>query len=63
LEDTVKHRDGRQLLPLTEGIGAARFVDDVSYGELEEALAMLDGLGAEAEARAPIVVGGGERHG
>jgi 2-epi-5-epi-valiolone synthase len=53
LEDTVKHRDGRQLLPLTEGIGAARFVDDVSYGELEEALAMLDGLGAEAEARAP----------
>ena len=41
LADTVRHRDGRQLIPLTVGIGQARFVDDVTRAELAEALAEL----------------------
>lgn len=41
LADTVRHRDGRQLLPLPDGIGRARFVDDVSGTELDAALTML----------------------
>ncbi|GAA4958701.1 sedoheptulose 7-phosphate cyclase [Actinoplanes utahensis] len=41
LADTVRHRDGRQLIPLTEGIGRARFVDDVTVAELTAALAEL----------------------
>jgi len=41
LADTVKHRDGQQLLPLTAGIGAARFVNDIAADELDQALAVL----------------------
>ena len=41
LADTVAHRDGQQLLPLTDGIGAARFVNDVTVSELADALATL----------------------
>jgi 3-dehydroquinate synthetase len=41
LEDTVRHRDGRQLLPLTKGIGDACFVDDVTNGEIRAASAVL----------------------
>ncbi|MDI5943884.1 hypothetical protein QLR68_38310, partial [Micromonospora sp. DH15] len=42
LADTVRHRDGRQLIPLTAGIGQARFVDDVTPAELAAALARLE---------------------
>ncbi|WP_123972646.1 sedoheptulose 7-phosphate cyclase [Streptomyces sp. Ag109_O5-1] len=52
LADTVKHRDGKQLLPLPDGIGHARFVDDVSRTELDEALAMLLDLSGGADALA-----------
>ncbi|MGP2436191.1 sedoheptulose 7-phosphate cyclase [Streptomyces sp. JW3] len=45
LADTVKHRDGRQLLPLPVGIGRACFVNDVSRAELDAALAALLDLG------------------
>jgi 3-dehydroquinate synthase len=45
LADTVKHRDGEQLLPLPLGIGRARFVNDVSRAELDTALAVLLDLG------------------
>jgi 3-dehydroquinate synthase len=38
LADTVLHRDGRQLLPLTPGIGKACFVDDLRDSEIEQAL-------------------------
>ncbi|MEU5271636.1 sedoheptulose 7-phosphate cyclase [Streptomyces hygroscopicus] len=38
LADTVKHRDGRQHLPLPQGIGDAVFVDDVTQHEVEAAL-------------------------
>ncbi|MFH9008978.1 sedoheptulose 7-phosphate cyclase [Streptomyces afghaniensis] len=41
LADTVKHRDGKQLLPLPDGIGRARFVNDVNRTELDAALTML----------------------
>ncbi|GAB2331244.1 sedoheptulose 7-phosphate cyclase [Streptomyces griseoincarnatus] len=41
LDDTVRHRDGRQLLPLPDGIGRVRFVDDVTPGELDAALRTL----------------------
>jgi len=41
LADTTRHRDGHQSLPLPEGIGATRFVDDVSLAELGEALTIL----------------------
>lgn len=37
LSDTMRHRDGRQRLPLPDGIGACCFVDDVSAGELSAA--------------------------
>ncbi|MFI2665270.1 sedoheptulose 7-phosphate cyclase [Micromonospora carbonacea] len=42
LADTVRHRDGRQLIPLTAGIGQARFVDDVTPAELTAALGGLE---------------------
>ncbi|PRD43708.1 2-epi-5-epi-valiolone synthase [Phyllobacterium phragmitis] len=38
LADTVKHRDGLQRIPLTNGIGAATFVNDLTSGELTKAL-------------------------
>ncbi|MGV9380408.1 sedoheptulose 7-phosphate cyclase [Nonomuraea sp. NPDC003707] len=41
LADTVKHRDGEQLLPLPDGMGRARFVNDVSRAELDTAMDML----------------------
>ncbi len=41
LADTVKHRDGRQHLPLPRGIGDAVFVDDLTQQEVEAALLML----------------------
>ncbi|MFF3505005.1 sedoheptulose 7-phosphate cyclase [Streptomyces sp. NPDC003247] len=52
LADTVRHRDGEQLLPLPDGIGRACFVNDVSRGELDGALAMLLDLGGDADALA-----------
>ncbi|AXE25317.1 2-epi-5-epi-valiolone synthase [Streptomyces globosus] len=41
LRDTVRHRDGRQRLPLPMGIGRHRFVNDVTPGELRDAAALL----------------------
>lgn len=46
LQDTVCHRDGLQRLPLTRGIGACVFVNDVSRAELEEAVTRHRRLGA-----------------
>lgn len=36
LQDTTRHRDGHQNLPLMDGIGSATFIDDLSYGEIRE---------------------------
>jgi 3-dehydroquinate synthase len=49
LADTIKHRDGRQHLPLPRGIGDAVFVDDLTPREIEAALLTL----AEHEQGAP----------
>jgi len=49
LADSVRHRDGRQLIPLTAGIGRARFVDDVTTAELTDALALLRPAAARTE--------------
>ncbi|MFF2349477.1 sedoheptulose 7-phosphate cyclase [Kitasatospora sp. NPDC058115] len=52
LADTVRHRDGRQRLPLPRGIGAGVFVDDLDGAELADAAGWLrawsagDGAGA-----------------
>ena len=41
LADTVKHRDGLQRIPLTNGIGAATFVNDLTAAELAAALTFI----------------------
>lgn len=38
LADTVKHRNGKQLLPLTCGIGDVCFVNDITAAEIADAL-------------------------
>ncbi|MFH9422938.1 sedoheptulose 7-phosphate cyclase [Streptomyces sp. NPDC017529] len=45
LEDTVRHRDGLQRLPLPVGIGDAAFVNDVTSEELAAAVEDLRRLG------------------
>ncbi|MEU9129467.1 sedoheptulose 7-phosphate cyclase [Kitasatospora sp. NPDC048540] len=44
LTDTVRHRDGRQRLPLPVGIGDGCFVDDLTPAELAAAAADLEEL-------------------
>ncbi|WP_086851347.1 sedoheptulose 7-phosphate cyclase [Amycolatopsis kentuckyensis] len=44
LRDVVRHRDGRQRLPLPVGIGGVTFVDDVTPEELGAALEIHRGL-------------------
>jgi 2-epi-5-epi-valiolone synthase len=41
LEDTVRHRDGQQRLPLPVGIGEVTFVNDITEEELEAGVALL----------------------
>ncbi|WP_207207305.1 sedoheptulose 7-phosphate cyclase [Xylanimonas protaetiae] len=55
LEDTRRHRDGQQRLPLPVGIGACTFVNDVTTDEITAALHQLRSLvsdGAPQESRA-----------
>lgn len=49
LTDTVRHRDGRQRLPLPAGIGDCCFVDDLAPGELGAAAAELRELACVAQ--------------
>ncbi|MGW3553534.1 sedoheptulose 7-phosphate cyclase [Streptomyces griseoincarnatus] len=46
LRDTVRHRDGKQRLPLPVGIGSALFVNDITEGELAAAAESLAALGS-----------------
>ncbi|WP_454355829.1 sedoheptulose 7-phosphate cyclase [Streptomyces calvus] len=48
LEDTVRHRDGYQRLPLPVGIGDARFVNDVTPEEIARAVDTLAAGGLDA---------------
>jgi len=60
LADTVKHRDGRQHLPLPRGIGNAVFVDDVTQREAEAALFTLrerEQAPQQSELRGPVDLG------
>ncbi|WP_374700554.1 hypothetical protein [Rhodococcus sp. BS-15] len=41
LADTVRHRDGRQRLPLPVGIGGHHFANDVTNEEIASALSLL----------------------
>ncbi|MBZ6283722.1 sedoheptulose 7-phosphate cyclase [Streptomyces olivaceus] len=52
LGDTVRHRDGQQLLPLPDCIGHVRFVNDVTQDELDAALRVLRGIGTASAASA-----------
>ncbi|MEV6930496.1 sedoheptulose 7-phosphate cyclase [Dactylosporangium sp. NPDC051485] len=40
LQDTVRHRDGQQRLPLPVGIGGVTFVNDVTGDEIRDALSV-----------------------
>ncbi|WJV60646.1 sedoheptulose 7-phosphate cyclase [Pectobacteriaceae bacterium C52] len=42
LSDTIKHRDGLQRIPLTNGIGNTTFVNDLTLDELVKALELLE---------------------
>ncbi|QTD95980.1 sedoheptulose 7-phosphate cyclase [Streptomyces cyanogenus] len=44
LADTVRHRDGRQNLPMLTGIGQVCFLNDVTENEIERACAGMGGL-------------------
>ena len=44
LEDTTKHRDGNQFLPLPSGIGKCTFANDVSVEELVEVIKIFKNL-------------------
>ncbi|NKI44099.1 sedoheptulose 7-phosphate cyclase [Streptomyces physcomitrii] len=54
LQDTVRHRDGLQRLPLPVGIGGVTFVNDVTPRELEAAVTLQQELG---DARTPETSG------
>ena len=41
LKDTTKARDGHQRVPLMDGIGAAKFVNDITPEEIEAATQVL----------------------
>lgn len=41
LIDTTNHRDGLQRFPLPVGIGRAKFVNDISFKEIEQTLKKL----------------------
>jgi 3-dehydroquinate synthetase len=45
LQDTVRHRDGKQRLPLPKGVGNAIFVNDVTPDEIQLALGRQRELG------------------
>jgi 3-dehydroquinate synthase len=45
LNDTIRHRDGLQRLPLPVGIGGAHFVNDLTVAELSRGAEILFELG------------------
>jgi 3-dehydroquinate synthase len=49
LADTTSHRDGLQRLPLSQGIGDAVFINDLTRGEVRSAVAYLAARAARAD--------------
>lgn len=41
LQDTVKHRDGLQRIPLPSGIGSAHFFNNITFEEIQKAVSAL----------------------
>lgn len=52
LNDTVKHRNGDQNLPIPIGIGKSMFLNDVTFGEIKTAVAALVKLNEDLNSRA-----------
>lgn len=46
LEDTIRHRDGLQRLPLPVGIGDVTFVNDVTPEEIATAVTIQRRIGS-----------------
>ncbi|GGY07031.1 sedoheptulose 7-phosphate cyclase [Streptomyces hiroshimensis] len=62
LEDTVRHRDGRQNLPMLTGIGEVCFLNDVTEVEIKQACdAMADLLDGPRDAASPVSAAGAQR--
>ncbi|WP_235022796.1 sedoheptulose 7-phosphate cyclase [Amycolatopsis alkalitolerans] len=47
LEDSIRHRDGKQLVPLPRGIGGVTFANDISHDEIAEAVEQMRSLGGQ----------------
>lgn len=45
LNDTVKHRNGDQNLPIPNGIGSCVFLNDFEYSEIDEVIELFKSLG------------------
>ncbi|MFI6943899.1 sedoheptulose 7-phosphate cyclase [Streptomyces sp. NPDC050418] len=58
LADAVKHRDGRQRLPLTNGLGGCAFVNDVSSEELSTALKFVHTFAGDLDLDGAVANGG-----
>jgi 3-dehydroquinate synthase len=52
LNDTMKHRNGAQNLPVPKGIGDPIFVNDLTFDEIKNAAATFKNLGRDLAARA-----------
>ena len=55
LGETTSHRDGLQRVPLTQGIGRAVFVNDLTRAEIRSAIGTLAGRAAGARTRRTAV--------
>lgn len=53
LQDTIRHRDGQQRLPLSDGIGNVTFVNDVTLPELAAAVQHQRAIGQPRPTRSP----------
>jgi 3-dehydroquinate synthase len=47
LADTIRHRDGKQRIPLVTGIGRYEFANDITDEEIRSAIHWLAGAGLE----------------
>ena len=44
LNDTIKHRNGDQNLPIPREIGNSIFINDLNFNEIKQASALMDEL-------------------
>jgi len=48
LEDSIRHRDGKQLVPLPKTIGSVTFANDITSSEVTDAVNWMRGLGGRS---------------